>query len=48
MIIPILHLLVFQVKTLNASKPIDCLSKFKSNNFLGAIILINILVGKII
>src|SRR5210317_1339375 len=48
MIIPILHLLVFQVRKLNTNQSIDCFSKFKSNNFLGAIILINILIGKLI
>ena len=48
MIFPILHLLVFQIKKLNTKLPIDCLNKFKSNNFLGLIIFINILVGKLI
>ena len=48
MIIPILHLLVFQVKKLNINQSIDCLSKFKSNNFLGLIVFINILIGKLI
>ena len=48
MIIPILHLLVFQVKKLSPDSSIDCLIKFKSNNLLGLIILINILVGKLI
>ena len=44
----IFHLLVFQVKKLNTEQPIDCLNKFKSNNFLGLIIFINILIGKLI
>jgi 4-hydroxybenzoate polyprenyl transferase len=48
MIISIVHLLVFQVKKLNTDSPIDCLSKFKSNNFLGLIIFTNILIGKLI
>ena len=48
MIIPILQLLIFQVKKLNTNQSIDCLSKFKSNNFLGLIIFINILIGKLI
>jgi 4-hydroxybenzoate polyprenyl transferase len=48
MIFPILHLLVFQIKKLNTNLPFDCLNKFKSNNFLGIIIFINILVGKLI
>ena len=48
LIFPIFHLLVFQVKKLNTEQPIDCLNRFKSNNFLGLIILVNILIGKII
>jgi len=48
MIIPILHLLVFQVKKLNIGLSNDCLTKFKSNSLLGLIIFINILVGKLI
>ncbi len=48
MIIPILQLLVFQVKKLNTNQSINCLSKFKSNNFLGLIVFINILIGKLI
>ena len=48
MIIPILYLMVFQVKKLNTSLTMDCLVKFKSNNLLGLIIFINILVGKLI
>ena len=48
MIIPILHLLVFQVKKLNTGLSNDCLTKFKSNNLLGLIIFINIIVGKLI
>ena len=48
MIFPILHLIVFQIKKLNTNLPFDCLNKFKSNNFLGMVIFINILVGKLI
>jgi len=48
MIFPVLHLLFFQIKSLNTNLPIDCLGKFKSNNFLGLIILINIIIGKLI
>ena len=47
-IIPILHLLIFQIKKLDINLPMDCLKKFKSNNFLGLIIFINILIGKLI
>ena len=48
LIFPIFHLLVFQVKRLNTKQPIDCLNRFKSNNFLGLIIFMNILIGKLI
>jgi 4-hydroxybenzoate polyprenyl transferase len=48
LIFPIFHLLVFQVKKLNTEQPIDCLNRFKSNNFLGLIIFMNILLGKLI
>ena len=48
MIVPILHLLVYQIKKLDTDVPLNCLIKFKSNNFLGLIIFINILIGKLI
>ncbi len=47
LIIPIYHLLFFQIKKLNTNLPEDCLHKFKSNNILGLIIFANILIGKI-
>ena len=48
MIVPVLHLLVFQISRLNTNLSLDCLIKFKSNNILGLIIFINILIGKLI
>ena len=48
MLFPILQLLVFQIKKLNTNITNDCLTKFKSNNFLGLLIFINILIGKLI
>ena len=48
LIIPIIHLFFFQIKKLNVNNPINCFNKFKSNNFLGLIIFINILIGKIV
>ena len=48
MIVPILHLLVFQISRLDTNLSLDCLIKFKSNNILGLIIFTNILVGKLI
>jgi len=48
LIIPILHLIFFQIYKLNANDPLSCLAKFKSNNLLGLIIFINILIGKMV
>ena len=45
-LIPFLHLHFFQIKKLNFNSPENCLSKFKSNNLLGLLILTNILIGK--
>ncbi len=47
-IIPICHLTLFQIMNLKIENTFDCLKKFKSNNFLGFIIFLNILIGKII
>ena len=48
LLIPVFQLIFFQVYKLNINNPNDCLSKFKSNNFLGLIIFINLLIGKIV
>ena len=48
MVVPILQLIIFQIKKLDIKYPNECLDKFKSNNFLGMIIFVNILVGKLI
>ena len=48
MIFPIYHLLNYQINKLNTTNPDDCFNKFKSNNFLGLLVLLNILIGKII
>ena len=48
MIFPIYHLLYYQINKLNTANQDDCFNKFKSNNFLGLLILLNILIGKII
>ena len=42
------QLIFFQTYKLNVNDPMSCLSKFKSNNFVGLLIFINLLVGKII
>ena len=48
LIITFLHLLIYQIKNLNVDNANQCLQKFKSNNFLGLIVFLNILMGKII
>ena len=48
LIIPIFQLLKLQVKDLKINKSDDCLKKFKSNNLLGLIVFINIIIGKLI
>ena len=46
--LPILHLIFFQIKQLNIKEPEKCFKIFKSNNFFGFLIYINILIGKLI
>ena len=48
LILPAVHLFIFQIKKLNISDTNNCLTKFKSNNLLGLIVLINIFIGKLI
>ena len=48
LVFPIFHLFKFQIKNLEINDTTNCLSKFKSNNILGLIVFINILVGKLI
>ena len=48
LILPSIQLFIFQIKKLNISNTSDCLAKFKSNNFLGMLVLINIFIGKLI
>ena len=47
LVITFFHLIIYQIKNLEVSNPNMCLVKFKSNNFLGLIVFINILIGKI-
>ena len=48
LLFPLLHLFLFQIKNFKSDNPSTCLRLFKSNNFLGLIIFVNILIGKII
>ena len=45
-IIPTAHLLFYQIYSFNYKDPKNCLKTFKSNNFFGAVVLCNILIGK--
>ena len=45
-IIPFIHLFIYQMKIFNLNEPASCLKAFKSNNFFGLIIFINILIVK--
>ena len=47
LLVPVFHLLFFQIKNFRLHDPINCLKIFKNNNFLGFLVLINILIGKI-
>ena len=46
LILPMLHLFLYQIKTFNTDNPKTCLTVFKSNNILGLIIFLNILLTK--
>ena len=47
LIIPILHLFFYQIYNFNSKDPENSLKIFKTNNLFGAIVLFNILIGKI-
>ena len=47
LIVPFLHFFVYQIGKLEIKNSTKCLKLFKSNNFLGLIIFLNLLVGKI-
>ena len=48
LILPFYHLFIFQIKKLKTSLSDNCFEKFKSNNFLGLLVLLNLLIGKLI
>ncbi len=45
--ITIIHLFFYQINNFNSKNPASCLRIFKSNNYLGIIIFLNILVGRL-
>jgi 4-hydroxybenzoate polyprenyl transferase len=48
LLFPIIHLLFYQKYTLKTENEKSCLNIFKSNNFLGSIIFVNLFIGKLI
>ena len=48
LIIPIIQLFLYQIKTFDLNNSKLCLKVFKSNNYFGLVVFINILVGKIL
>ena len=46
-ILILIHMLYFQLKKLNIDNSISCLKIFKSNNILGLIVLIGLIIGKL-
>ena len=45
-LVPFMHLFIYQMKVFNLNDPKSCLRAFKSNNFFGLIIFLNILIVK--
>ena len=45
-IIPFIHLFFYQMKIFKHKDPNSCLKAFKSNNFFGLIVFLNILIVK--
>ena len=48
LVVPLLHFFVYQLGRLDIKSSSSCLKLFKSNNFLGLIIFLNLLIGKIL
>ena len=41
------HLFFYQLKSVDLDNPMNCLKIFKSNNFLGFIVFVQLLIGKV-
>ena len=48
MIVPLIHLFFYQIKIFDLKNSASCLKAFKSNNFFGLIVFLNILIVKIL
>ena len=47
LILVFFQMIVFQLKSLDIKVSLNCLKTFKSNNFLGLIVFLGLMVGKI-
>ena len=47
LILPVLHLFIYQIKNIKINNTSNCLKIFRSNNFFGLLILLTILAGKL-
>ena len=41
------HLFLYQLKSVNLDNPMNCLKIFKSNNFFGFLVFVQLLISKI-
>ena len=48
LLVPLSQLFLYQIKTFDINTPSICLKVFKSNNFFGLLVLMNILIGKVL
>ena len=48
LLIPFTQLFLYQIKTFDINNPSICLKVFKSNNFFGLLVFMNILIGKVL
>ena len=48
LVVPVFQLIFFQIYKLDVKEPMNCLNKFRSNNILGLLIFINLILVKII
>jgi len=46
-LVSIFHLFYYQIKKFELNNPVNCLKIFKSNNFFGFLIFLNIIIGKL-
>ena len=46
LILPVLHLFIYQIKNIKINNTSNCLKIFRSNNFFGLLILLTIIIGK--